>query len=143
MIILKISSGKLWFNNTNQKSATTLHLDSVDNDSSSINSFMTTLDSVTSNVKGFVRISKKNDNTSFIMFQRDDVTNKTGWWSVDVTQTNYSSEIPFSSGNEVVVSFLTNGSKGDKGDRGFTGFLFTGYRFNWIPTHLQEEVFEL
>ena len=41
------------------KEAEKIYLDSTDKNSQNTDTFMTTLDSVSSNVKGFVRISKK------------------------------------------------------------------------------------
>ena len=75
-----------------------------------IDNFMTTLDSVTSNVKGFARLSLKNSNSTFI-FQISDVVDNTGWWTVDVTLQSNSVGVQFNNDDDLVISLLTNSSK--------------------------------
>ena len=69
-----------------------------------------------------MRISRFTDNSSFLLFNINDVTDNSGWWEIDVTLQLSSSNNPFGNNNDLLVSFVTNGSKGDKGERGITGF---------------------
>ena len=132
--------GKIVFNNSDATLSNKLYMDSSSNVGNlTIDNFMTTLDSVTSNVKGFARLSLKNSNSTFILFQISDVVDNTGWWTVDVTLQSNSVGVQFNNDDDLVISLLTNSSKGDKGQKGdkytriyriqgFTGFQgFTGY----------------
>ena len=122
--------GKLKFNDSTQNLTQEFYIDSSANlNDLNIDNFLTTLDSVTSNIKGFVRLTKQNSSSDYIQFQISDVVNHNGWWSGDVIVQESSSDNPFTNGDDLIVSFLTNGSRGDKGDRGFTGFQgYTGYQ---------------
>ena len=104
------------------KEAEKIYLDSTDKNSQNTDTFMTTLDSVSSNVKGFVRISKKSDSTTFLLCQISDLTDGTGWWTINISNQSGSSNIPFTNGDTISVSFLTNGNKGEQGPQGPTGF---------------------
>ena len=122
--------GKIRFNNTILNQTTKFYIDSSANlNDLNIDNFLTTLDSVTSNIKGFVRVSKQSSSADYIQFQISDVVDNDGWWSADVSVQESSSANPFNDGDDLVTSFLTNGSRGDKGERGFTGFQgYTGYQ---------------
>ena len=108
---------KVRFNNTILNSSTKIYIDSASNVGGSIDSFLQTLENITSSIKGFARFSRKTDNTAFLLFQINDVTDKSGWWILDTTIQTSSSNSPFGNNNEVMVSFLTNGNKGDQGLR--------------------------
>ena len=73
-------------------------------------------------ISRILKISRESDNSVYLLLNVNDVVNKSGWWVVKVDVQQSSSNIPFGNNNDVIVSFLTNGSKGDKGSRGFTGF---------------------
>ena len=50
---------------------------------------MFTLDSVTSNIKGFLRLSRENDNSAYLLFNVNDVTSKNGWWLLMLIYNNH------------------------------------------------------
>ena len=90
---------------------------------------MVTLSSVTSNIKGFVKLSKKSDTNKFIIFQITDTTNNTDWWKLTVSHQSSSETNPFSDTDDIFLSFLTNGSKGDQGEQGLQGVQgYTGFQ---------------
>ena len=61
--------GNLRLNNSTQTSATISYLSVLDDSGNDIKAFLETIDSVTSTIKGYMRISNKADSTQFILFQ--------------------------------------------------------------------------
>ena len=72
---------------------------------------------------------KKNDSTAFILYQITDVTDNTGWYTLSIAHQSSSDTTPFNTtGQDILLSFLTNGRKGARGFQGYTGFHgFHGY----------------
>ena len=98
-----------------------MYIDATDDNGSSINTFMTSIDAVTSAIKGHVRVSSKTNANTFLLFAISDLTNNTGWWTIDISIEASSASSPFSNSDDVVVSFVTTGDRGDKGDTGTQG----------------------
>ena len=121
--------GKIVFSDTTLKNSIKIFIDSSANvGNENIDSFFQTLENVSSGIKGHIRISLKTDITTFLLFQVNDVTNNTSWWTMNITHQSGSSNSPFIDNDNLVVSIVTNGGKGDKGYQGFTGFQgFQGY----------------
>ena len=95
------------------KAAAKIYLDSFDKNNENTDTFMTTLDSVTSNVKGFVRISKKSDGTTFLLCQISDLTDGNGWWTINISNQSGSSNIPFTNGDIISCLLYTSPSPRD------------------------------
>ena len=70
----------------NQNSSTEMAISSIDVDGGSINSFLVTLDSITSPVKGNVKISNINDSSQYLLF---DIINLTYNPTTTTTTTTY------------------------------------------------------
>ena len=137
--------GKIRFNNSTINLSTKFYIDSSANlNDLNIDNFLTTLDSVTSNIKGFVRVSKQSSSADYIQFQISDVVDNDGWWSADISVQESSSANPFSDGDDLITSFLTNGSRGDKGEEDLLDFLDLQdiLRIHWIRD-LQGEDFKV
>ena len=110
-----------------------MFVDSSSNDTpiKNLDSFLTTLDAVNSDVKGFVKLT---DSTSlkFILYQISDLTNNNGWWKIDLTLQNNSALFPdFDNDENIKVSMVVNGTRGDRGPQGYQGYTgfkgFTGF----------------
>ena len=76
---------------------------------------------VTSAVLGHVRISKLNDPNAFLLFAVDNLTNNSGWWTIDVITPVSSVTNPFANLEDILVSFVTTGDRGEKGQKGEKG----------------------
>ena len=63
-----LGAGIFRLNTATQYFATSLFIDSLDDNGNSITSFMNTISSVSSTIKGFVRLTKKFDSSAFILF---------------------------------------------------------------------------
>ena len=111
----------LRLNDASQNASNELYIDSVDACNNIIDPFMVVIQNVTSTVKGFVRISKASDPADFLFFSISDLSNNTGWWTLDVTNLAGSAISPFLDTDELLVSFVTSGNKGDQGAQGATG----------------------
>ena len=80
----------------------------TDDNSNSIDSFMQTIDSVTSLIKGYARISNRLDSSQFLLFQISDLTDNTGWWTIDITNQAFSAVSPFTNNEDIIISFANN-----------------------------------
>ena len=77
---------------------------------------METMDAVTSGVKAHIRISKKFDADTYLLFAVGDLTDQGRWWRLlDLSNTGGSAASPFANGDDVVISLVATGDKGDKG----------------------------
>ena len=113
--------GYLRLNNTSQDIANRMYIDSLDISGVSIDKFMQSIDLVTSTVKGYVRVTDKFNSENFILFQITDLTDNTGWWTINVITQTASVVSPFTNDQEILASFVTSGNKGSVGDTGATG----------------------
>ena len=111
----------LRLNDVSQNASNEIYIDSVDACNNIIDPFMVVIQNVTSTIKGFVRISKASDPADFLFFSISDLSNNTGWWTLDVTNLAGSATSPFLDTDELLVSFVTSGNKGDQGAQGATG----------------------
>ena len=98
-----------------------MYIDITDDNGNSIQTFLQTIDSVTSAVKGHVRISNITDYSQYLLFSISDLTDNTGWWTIDIGIQASSASAPFSNGEDIIVSFVTTGDKGDTGAQGAQG----------------------
>jgi hypothetical protein len=102
------SATYLRLNDVSQNIATELYIDSLDISGSSIDMFMMSIDSVSSVIKGYVRLTNKFDSTQFLLFQITNLTNNVGWWTIDVTNQAFSDISPFTNGEDILASFVTS-----------------------------------
>ena len=77
--------GRARLNQSLQKNANAMYIDSTDDQGVDISSFLQTIDSVTSTIKGYVRIARKSDSRFFLLFQISDLIDNTGWWTINIT----------------------------------------------------------
>ena len=56
----------------------------TDDDGNSIESFLQTVDSSTSAVKGHVRLSDKDDSGDFLLFAISDLTDQGSYWTINI-----------------------------------------------------------
>ena len=113
--------GLVRLDNPNQDTSALMYIDITDDDGNSIQSFLETIDSVSSAVKGHVRISKRLDSSSFILFSIADLTDNVGWWSINVNSQASSAGSPFINLEDIIVSFVTTGDRGTQGTQGIQG----------------------
>ena len=66
-----------------------MYVDITDDDGTSIQSFLETIDSSTSAVKGHVRIANRTDATQFLLFSISDLTDQTGWWIINIIKPSF------------------------------------------------------
>lgn len=68
-----------------------------------------------------MRVTDKFNSENFILFQITDLTDNTGWWTINVITQTASVISPFTNDQEILASFVTSGNKGSVGDTGATG----------------------
>ena len=114
-------TGKIRLNSTTQNAATAGYIDDTDDNGNDIQSTLQTIDSNTSAVKGHIRISNRLDSTQFLTFAITDLTEGTGFWTLNLTNEASSATSPFTNNEDIIVSFVTTGDQGDKGQKGQKG----------------------
>jgi len=124
---LASDAGELRLNKTKaegQHNTTIIYVHPNNDQGDSKQSFLETIDSIDSNIKGFVRITEKHDSTKFLMFSISDLVDNTstnGSWKITVTNVGYSATDVFSNDDNILVSWATSGKKGQKGEKGVLG----------------------
>ena len=76
------SAEKIVFNNATTASSTEMYVYETDDNSKSIDSFLTTISSITSNIKGFVRVAK-NLIQIHLFFQITDISDNRSRYILD------------------------------------------------------------
>ena len=115
---VSMNPGELLIDNTDFSSATVLQLNNIDYNGSDISSFIQTVDDSTSDIKGYAKITDKEDYTNFVIFAITGVhTVDIGHFNIPVAYVS-GTTVPFADGADVIVSFVVHG---DKGDIGYTG----------------------
>ena len=107
------------FNSATLSSATAVYLDASNDASTDISSFLNTIGTSTSTIKGHFRMSKKFDDSAFALFTISSVTNNTGWFTVSASYV--SGNGTFTNSDDIVITFARTGDKGDTGAQGTTG----------------------
>jgi hypothetical protein len=113
--------GKVRLNSATENAATAIYIDSLNDQATDISTFLNTIDSVTSLIKGYIRIANRLDASQFLLFQISDLTNNTGWWTLAVTNQASSATSPFTNLEDIIISFVTTGDKGQTGATGVIG----------------------
>ena len=114
-------TGIIQLDNATQTSATEAYIDITDDDGNSIQSFLVSMKAVTSAIKGHMRIASRTDSTQFLLYPIDDLTDNTGWWTLDLDTLSSSGGSAFTNSQDIIISFTTVGDRGDKGSIGAQG----------------------
>ena len=113
-----MSPGELLIDNIDFNLATSLQLNNIDINGSDISSFIQTIDDSTSDIKGYAKVTNKDDYTDFVIFAIvGEHTVHSGHFQIPVSYVS-GTTTPFVDGVDVIVSFSVHG---DKGDIGYTG----------------------
>lgn len=111
-------TGKLKFNQANITTATQLYIHDTDDANTNLDSYLTTIDASTSQLKGHVRISNKADSSDFVLFALTAAsTNNNTYFTVPVSYVS-GTAASFDNNEDIIVTFARTG---DKGDTGYTG----------------------
>ncbi len=110
--------GKLTWNNATQASATTIYLDADDANGVDITALIDTLDDSDSTIKGTLRLTQRDDNTKWIVYNLTAVTSATGYRKLTVAAVDYSATTPFADGANLTLTFSRTGDKGETGNVG-------------------------
>ena len=113
--------GKVRLNSATENAATSMFIDDLDDNGSDLSTFLQTIDSVTSAIKGYVRIANRTDASQFLLFQISDLTDNTNWWTLSIASQASSTTAPFTNLEDIIVSFVTTGDKGVQGAQGVQG----------------------
>jgi hypothetical protein len=113
-------TGRLKLNNSVLALATQLYIDNLDDGSTDIQNFLTTIDDSTSTIKGHFRISAKFDSTSFAFYTISALTNNSGYFTANCAYLSGSGWSP-NNNDDVIITFARTGDVGDTGPQGVQG----------------------
>ena len=97
-----------------------MSINQTDADGGSIESFMETIDSVTSAIKGHVRIAEKSDTGDFLLFAISNLTDQGSYWDLNITNEAQGGSALVNN-TTAICSFISTGDKGDTGAKGQKG----------------------
>ena len=108
------TSGKLAVNNATLSSATEFYISETTDSAQDASGFIAYWDESTSATKGYIRIVKQDDLTTFLVLEiTGTITDNGGWDKFTVTYVSHNGT--FSNNDELTVSFTPSGAKGDAG----------------------------
>lgn len=116
-----ISAGEVRFNAA-VASATSMFIHQLNDASTNLSGFLTTIDDSTSPIKGHYKVSKKNNPETYALFTISSVTDNTtpdGYFTV--SSAYVSGNGSFSDGDDILVTFARTGDVGAAGATGATG----------------------
>ena len=106
-------TGKLRLNNATQNTSTEIYLNNTDKYSNSIETMLQTLLNVANDVqKGFITLSKLYSPTDYLAFSVSDLTDNTGWWTLNVSIIAFSDTSPFTDTDDIIISYSIAGGGG-------------------------------
>lgn len=116
--------GYLKLNAEDTTIATSLSMNSLDDQGNDVNNFIATLEAVTSSIKGYVRVSKQGsapgaDWVEYGITSVEQFFIPQGGWRMVINY--HGGGHTFQENDDIVVSFVTVGEKGERGDTGPTG----------------------
>lgn len=115
------TQGFVRLNMADVEMATNMYIDPLDKDSNDIMNFLENINTNTSSIKGFAKIEKESNSSIFVLYAINDLTDNTGWYTINISMASGMTGSIFSDNEAVVVCFVRSGDKGEKGDKGDTG----------------------
>lgn len=113
------SSGELGFDNSSLDAASTLKISKFDANSVDIESYLTTVGSSDSAIKGHIKISDLENPDLFALFSISSSSGPTGdYFTIQIT--HLSGETTFTDGKDLIIAFTRTGDKGNPGTDGIT-----------------------
>lgn len=109
-------------NSTTQNAASRLIIDPLDRSGVDLNSVLSAITSVTSSIKGSIRLQKLNDPTAWLLFDITGFTVSSGFYNFTLAPRASSSPSPFVLNDSVMVFPERNGDRGDSGSTGYAQF---------------------
>lgn len=112
------TNGKLLFNNANLSAATSISVSNIDGYTNTVTTWLAALNTSDATLKGFIRVNKEFDSTSFAMYSVSAATANAGYYTYTVTYLGGSGNSPFASGDNVIFSYVISGNNGAAGTQG-------------------------
>ena len=114
------SSGELGFDNSSLDAASTLNISKFDSNSVNIESYLTTVGSSDSAIKGHIKISDLENPDLFALFSISSSSGPTGdYFTIQIA--HLSGETTFADGKDLIIAFARTGDRGQPGDPGSPG----------------------
>ena len=114
------SSGELGFDNNSLDAASTLKISKFDSNSVDIESYLTTVGSSDSTIKGHIKISDLENPDLFALFSISSSSGPTGdYFTIQIA--HLSGETTFADGKDLIIAFSRTGDKGNAGTDGTDG----------------------
>jgi len=120
------ASGNLSLSGANASTTNTISISYTTLTSANIQALLTALNTSTSSVRGFVKLTKKGDESKFVVYSLNTATDTGVYFTLSVNYLSSSAASPFVAGDDLYIEFYLTGDKGDKGDPGPAGAFIIG-----------------
>ena len=108
------------FNNSTQPATTEVYINENANPGArDISALLNAIDISTNPIKGYAKLTKVSNTADFALFQINDITDNTGWFTINVTTLSVAGT--FADLDDVVISFVESGAQGVQGVQGIQG----------------------
>jgi hypothetical protein len=114
-------AGLLRLGSATQNTATVIRADLLDSAGADYTGALDLFDDSTSTTKGFIKLTKQNDATKWLLFAVTALASPSGYRNITASCVAYSAANPFANGDLIELEFTRNGDKGDTGEPGATG----------------------
>jgi hypothetical protein len=115
-------SGKLKFNNATLSSVTTMYIDIVDNNGTTVTGWLDSWDDVVSPIRGTLEISKQSDITNYVNFNvTGAVVSGANYRKITLTYIS-SNGATFAASDKLLITFAIAGASGYSGYCGLSGY---------------------
>lgn len=119
-------SGNLSVSGSDVSTTNTISISYTTLATGNIQALLAALNTSGSSIKAFVKLTKKGDESKFVVYSLNTATDTGVYFSLSVNYLASSTVSPFVAGDDLYVEFYLTGDKGDKGDPGATGSFFIG-----------------
>lgn len=109
---------KLLFDNVNLSAATSISVSNVDLAGITVTNWLASLNTSNATLKGYIRVCKEFDNTSFVHYSVSAYTANAGYATFSINYLSGSAASPFTNLDNVVFSFVISGNNGAAGAAG-------------------------
>lgn len=114
-------AGFLRLGSATQNTSTRISLDPIAADAIDWTGAIGTFNNSTSTIKGFIRLTNRNDLSKWLLFSISSLATPTGYINLTVVPVASSAASPLNNGDSILLHFDRNGDKGDTGATGPTG----------------------
>ena len=120
------ANGNLSLSGADSSTTNTISISYTTLATGNIQALLAALNTSGSSLKAFIKLTKKGDETKFVVYSLNTATDTGVYYTLSVNYLASSTASPFVAGDDLYIEFYLTGDKGDKGDPGATGAFIIG-----------------